>query len=250
MTYSNEVIIRFYQELNDFLPARKRHRQFAHSVKGNPSVKELIEGLGVPHTEIDLILVNGRSVPFSYQVQAGDRISVYPVFESLDISEIVRLRPAPLRTPRFILDVHLGKLARLLRLLGFDAFYDRFYSDDEIVQIAHREKRILLTRDIGLLKHKILTHGYWLRNTDPKKQIKEVLKRFDLLKKIKPFTRCLECNGKLEPVAKEKVLAQLPPKTKIYYETFLECPLCGRIYWEGSHYEKMQKTVQEILDEN
>src|SRR3989338_9144205 len=110
---------RFYEELNDFLPPERRKTTFTREFRNRASVKDMIEALGVPHTEVDLILVNGASVDFSYLVQDGDRISVYPMFESFDIRPLVHLRPRPLREPKFVLDTHLGKLAVYLRLLGF-----------------------------------------------------------------------------------------------------------------------------------
>jgi len=237
------VEIRFYEELNDFLPLEKHKITFHHPFSGNPTIKDLIESLRVPHTEIDLIIVNGNSVDFSYAVQDHDKISVYPTFESLDITPIIKLRPEPLRDPKFILDVHLGKLAKYLRLLGFNVLYDNHYDDKNIIEIAKSQHRIILTRDIGILKNKTVTHGYWVRNIDWKEQVAEILTRFELFSKIAPFTRCLECNGVLEPIEKSKIEDQLPPKTKKFYQRYAKCPECNRIYWEGTHYEKMKKFV-------
>ncbi|MEK7405630.1 MAG: Mut7-C RNAse domain-containing protein, partial [Acidobacteriota bacterium] len=148
----NVAHFRFYGELNDFLSPERRMTAFPHSFELPAPVKDMIEGLGVPHTEVDLILANGESVDFSYVVRDGDRISVYPVFESLDITPLLRLRERPLRQPRFVLDAHLGKLAAYLRMLGFDTLYRNDYQDPELVALAARDKRILLTRDVGLLK--------------------------------------------------------------------------------------------------
>ena len=178
--------------------------------------------------------------------EVGDRVAVYPMFEAIDVSNIIRLRPKPLRDPKFILDVHLGKLARYLRLLGFDSLYLNTYTDDEIINVAAKESRIILTRDRGLLKNKIVTHGYWLRSTNFKEQIKETLSRFDLKDKIKPFTRCLECNGEIAEIEKSKVEKKLPPKAKQYYHVFFICKDCKNIYWKGSHYEKMQAFIEEL----
>src|SRR2546421_13022901 len=169
---------RFYAELNDFLAPARRMLTFAHSFRGRVSIKDMIEALGVPHTEVDLILVNGVSVDFSYLVRSADRVSVYPVFESLDITPVLRVRPHPLRETRFVLDIHLGKLARYLRLLGFDSLYRNDYDDHTIVALAHEEQRIILTRDTGLLKHSAVTHGHWLRATDARRQIPEVGRAF------------------------------------------------------------------------
>ena len=184
-TLSNEmkkVFLRFYEELNDYLPEEKKKTKFEHLFKGSPSVKDLIESEGVPHIEIDLILVNGVSVDFGYKVREEDNISVYPVFESLDISKIQHLRTKPLREKKFVLDVHLGTLARYLRMLGFDAHYENNYNDDSIIKISLNEKRTILTKDIGLLKRNEVAHGYYVRNINPDKQLKEIVGRFDLKK--------------------------------------------------------------------
>ncbi len=165
----------FYEELNYFLPAEKSKLNFTYNFMGSPSVKDAVEAIGVPHTEIDLILVNGKSVSFSYHITEGDDISVYPVFESMDIVEVTRLREKPLRVAKFVLDVHLGRLAKNLRMLGFDTLYSNNYSDSEIANISTAENRIILTRDTGLLKNKKVTHGYWIRSQYPKEQLKEVM---------------------------------------------------------------------------
>jgi hypothetical protein len=187
----NTASFRFYEELNDFLSKDKKKVTFSYQFKGNPGIKDTIEAIGIPHTEVDLIIVNGVSVDFNYRVKNNDQVSVYPVFESIDISPIVRLREKPLRKTCFILDVHLGKLVKTLRLLGFDALYRNDYADEEIMQIALQEHRIILTRDRNLLKRKAITHGYWIRSTSAEKQLDEVIRRFDLYSHIKPFTRCL-----------------------------------------------------------
>lgn len=237
---------RFYEELNDFLPAFRKKQSFSHAFEGNPSVKDIIESFGVPHTEIDMILVNGVSVNFSYRVKDEDRVSVYPVFESLDVTNIQHLREKPLREVRFILDVHLGKLAKYMRLLGFDSLYETTFPDEEIIRRSAEEKRIILTRDKILLRNNKVTHGYWVRSDDPELQVREVVERLDLRGKIATFTRCLECNSLIEPVGRESIEDRLPLKTKQYYNEFFICPGCSRIYWKGSHYERM-KTFAESL---
>ncbi len=243
----NVANFRFYAELNHFLAPLKRHCTFSHFFKRKTSIKDMIESLGVPHPEIDLILVNGHSVDFNYIVQDGDEISVYPIFESFDITPLVRVRPQPLRTPRFVLDVHLGRLANYLRLLGFDTLYRNDYDDPELAAISSRESRILLTRDRGLLKRSIVSHGYCLRTTDPNQQLAEVLHRFDLVGIIKPFCRCIRCNGLLESVDKAAIIDRLPPKTAKYYDEFRRCQSCEHIYWRGSHYKRMQQFVKNLL---
>ncbi|MFC1849685.1 Mut7-C RNAse domain-containing protein [candidate division CSSED10-310 bacterium] len=238
---------RFYEELNDFLIPDKRKKSFQHLFKGNPAIKDVIESLGVPHTEVDLVLVNGQSVSFAYTLKAGDRISVFPTFESLDISSVTKLRAEPLREPKFILDVHLGKCARYLRLLGFDSLYENNYTDPEIVRIALDQKRIILTRDLGLLKIKNVTHGYWVRSKTPAEQVPEILQRFDLYAMMKPFQRCTTCNGLIVKTPKEAVLAVLKPNTKKHFKNFSRCLGCGKVYWKGSHYHQMKRFVDSIL---
>jgi len=149
----------------------------------------------VPHTEIDLILVDGRSVRFDRRLRGGERIAVYPEFERFDISPLHRLRPKPLREPRFVADVHLGTLARFLRLLGFDTRYGNGLDDAELAAITSREKRILLTRDVGLLKRKAVVRGQWLRSHDPEQQVMEIVEALHLKRLLRPFTRCMACNG-------------------------------------------------------
>lgn len=240
------IRFRFYEELNDFLPVARKKEQFLFQFTGHPPVKDLIESLGVPHTEVDMILVNGKSVDFFHKPSEGDHISVYPVFESLDISDVTHLRSRPLRRLKFICDVHLGKLARNLRLLGFDTYFDKQIDDNEIINISLTERRIILTRDKQMLKNKRITHGYWVRSTDPRDQIPELVERFDLHKYLKPFSRCMDCNGLIQTVCKEDIIELLPLRTKKYYDKFFKCQLCGKIYWEGSHYENMKKQIQNL----
>jgi uncharacterized protein with PIN domain len=242
----NRARFRFYEELNDFLPRPKRKDWFDYHFSGNPLIKSAIESLGIPHTEIDLILVNGESVDFFYQLKDGDWVSVYPVFESFDISKINRLRPEPLREPKFIVDVHLGKLAKYLRLLGFDTLYHNDYSSQNIAQVITRERRIVLTRNRELLKMKVFTHGYWVRATKPKQQIMEVMSQFDLYSKTKSLQICLECNGKIVKADKSKIIDTLPSMTREIFHEFHKCTICKRIYWQGSHYRHMLEFVSQI----
>jgi hypothetical protein len=239
----NTATFRFYEELNDFLPRTRRKTAFTHRFNGKPTVKDTIESLGVPHAEIDLILVNGTSVDFNYHLHNTDRVSVYPEFESLDISPIVRLRPAPLREPRFICDVHAGKTARALRMLGFDTLYRNDYDDHEIVEIARKEKRIILTRDQELLKMKAVSRGYWFRSCDTETRIREIIRRFDLSKKTEPFSRCIECNGRLEREKKERLRNTVPQGVYRHHFRFYRCLQCGKVFWRGSHYDAMYRRI-------
>jgi len=239
--------VRFYGELNDFLPAWRKRRTTSYAFEVSGSVKDMIEALGVPHTEVDLILANGESVDFSSRVQNGDRISVYPVFEAIDISPLVRLRPQPLRELRFVADTHLGRLSAYLRMVGFDTTYRSDYLDEELAKISSDEKRILLTRDRGLLKRNIVTRGYCVRAVNPRQQLVEILQRFDLLGSIVAFQRCVHCNVLLQPTRKELISDRLQPETKQYYDEFSVCPSCDRIYWKGSHYRRMQRFIESVI---
>ncbi len=243
---SGTAEFRFYEELNDFLPRERRKVRFVFEFSGSPQVKDVIESLGVPHTEIDLILVNGNSVTFSHRLRDRESVSVYPVFESLNISDVTRLRPKPLRNTRFILDVHLGKLTKYLRMLGFDTYFDNSLDDRTIAGLAKTHGRIILTRDIGLLKIKSVTHGYWIRSVDPMVQLEETLQRFDLYSDINPLSRCMLCNGSIESVEKEAVLDKLLPETKANFDEFFRCEECSNIYWKGSHYENMLELIERI----
>ena len=237
---------RFYAELNDHLPLPQQYKTLEKTFFTSSTVKDMIESFGVPHTEVDLIVANGRSADFSYLVQNGDRIAVYPTFESFDIGSEQRLRPQPLRNPKFMLDVHLGKLAAYLRMLGFDTEYGRSLTDAQLAEVSARNHRILLTRDRGLLKHSAVTHGYWIRETNSRRQIEEVMHRFDLARSVRPFTRCMACNGVLEPASKNEVRNSVPGHSVQRYDEFHRCTQCGRIYWKGSHYERMRRWVKEL----
>jgi uncharacterized protein with PIN domain len=238
---------RFYEELNNFLPKERRKVDFSYSFDRKASIKDCIESMGVPHTEVDLILVNGVSVDFSYILVDQDRVSVYPVFELLDVTDVARLRPQPLRDPKFVVDVNLGRLARYLRLLGFDSLYRNDYVDSELVKICSEQGRIVLTRDRNLLKHSAITHGCFIHNTEPLRQIDEVVVRLDLANVAKPFKRCVRCNGLLQSVEKSVVKERLQPLTRRYYGVFWICGSCEQVYWKGSHYQKMMKLVEVIL---
>jgi uncharacterized protein with PIN domain len=241
-----KVYVRFYAELNDLLPKAAGGGCIVRTLDTPASVKDVIEALGVPHTEVDLILLNSESVDFSRLVHDEDRISVYPVFRSIDVAALTRVRAASLGEKRFVLDTHLGRLAAYLRMLGFDALYRNDYRDPELAWISAVEERILLTRDSGLLKRAVVAQGYLLRETHPRRQIIGVLQRFDLFDSIAAFRRCMHCNALLETVPIELVSDRLPPRIRQSYNEFHICPSCGRIYWKGSHYQRMQGLIERI----
>jgi uncharacterized protein with PIN domain len=223
------VTFRLYAELNDFLSPEQRMRAFDRAIFLPSSVKDVIESLGVPHTEVDLILANGVPVVFSYLVQHGDYISVYPRFTSLDVSPLLQLRP-PLQDVRFALDTHLGRLATYLRMMGFDALYETSCDDEELSRISAHEKRILLTRV-----------------TEPRRKLLEVLRRYSLFPSVAPFQRFLRCNALLQPISKESIQDRLPPRTAECHNQFKICPGCDRLHWPGSHYEHMQRFIEHVL---
>lgn len=241
-----KAYFRFYEELNDFLPAEKQKTRFVHSFKERASIKDMIEALGIPHSEVDLILVNDESVDFSSIVRNEDRISVYPVFESLNIKQISRVRPEPLRETKFVLDVHLGKLAGSLRMLGFDTLYQRDCTPDKVIALSLSEKRIIISKSRNLLKRKEITHAYCLNSSDPEMQTKLVLKRFGLFENINPFTRCMECNSPLDIIARDKVIDKVPLDVREKQEEYKYCRDCAKVYWKGSHYKKMRERIGRL----
>lgn len=244
---SQQATLRAYEELNDFLPDCRRKRAIPVRFLVSPTVKDVIEAHGIPHPEVDLVIVNGTSVPFEYRVKNGDRIAVYPTFESIDIQPIVRLRPAPLRRTAFVADVHLRKLTRLLRLLGLDATWGADWTDPQIVRRALEEGRIILTRDRQLLKRGEVTHGYWVRSVDAIEQAREVVRRFDLAAAVHPYTRCPVCNGAIRSVSKADVLERIPPKTAAWLDEYFECVGCGKLYWRGTHTQRLNELLTRIL---
>jgi uncharacterized protein with PIN domain len=238
----SEVTLRAYGPLNDFLPVHRRQAPWRHVLDGHPSVKDVIERAGIPHPEIDLILVNGVSVGFNENVRGGDRIAVFPRFVSLDIAPHTRVRPQPLEHVRFLADVHLGTLARRLRLAGLDTAYHRDAGDDMLADFSAREDRILLTRDVGLLMRRTVTHGYFVRETHPQRQLVEVLRRFGPLT-LQPFSRCLRCNGLLREVPKSAIAESLLPRTRRHYHYFEMCSDCRSVFWKGSHWKRLKQAL-------
>lgn len=242
------ITIRFHHRLNDLLPAGQKECVLDVSFSQAGSIKDVIENLGIPHTEIGLILANSHAVAFDYLVQHGDRIEAYPETRSSESSHAVSLRPPLPEKKEFILDTHLGRLASYLRMLGFDALYRNDYADPQLADISANENRILLTCDRYLLMRKIVTYGYFVRSRQPRQQLLEILERYQLFDNLKPFTRCIRCNGLIEPVAKEVIENQLLPETRRWYNEFWQCVDCDHIYWKGSHYLKMKKFIRNVVN--
>lgn len=238
---------RFYEELNAFIAPERRYREFDLACAVEASIKHVIEAAGVPHTEVELILVNGVSVGFAERLQDGDRVSIYPKFESLDITPLLRLRDRPLRVTRFVADAHLGGLARLLRMAGFDTVYDNHFDDAEIERIAGDDGRIVLTRDRELLKRRSISHGCYVHALQPGAQLAEILARLDLAGSLRPLSLCLHCNEPLRPVAKAQVVDALPPSIRERHQRFSTCTVCQRVFWEGSHWRRMRERLAQAV---
>ena len=243
------VDVRAYAELNDFLAPDSRGVTVRRPFRSHQTVKDVLEATGIPHTEIDLILVNGDPEGFSHRPTTGDRIAAYPMFEAFDIGSTARLRPTPLRHPRFVVDVNLGRLARLLRVFGFDVWWSSDADDQSLADISLERQRILLTRDRGLLKRRAITRGLFVHSLEPEQQALEVIRRLDLREQLAPLTRCVRCNGMLAAASKDEVIDQLEPLTRRYYDEFSRCADCGRIYWAGSHYARLLSLVDRLRDQ-
>ena len=226
---------RFYGELNDFLDREQRGLSFAYEAGATDTLKHIIESLGVPHTEVGAVRTNGEPCPLDARPAEGDSIEVYP-----------HETPVALDDARFVVDGHLGRLAAYLRMLGFDTWYRALADDEELASVAASEHRVLLTRDAGLLKRRAVERGYFVRSDKPLDQLREVNERFDLARSTKPFSRCMECNAELQTVAKQDIEDLLPPHTRATKTEFSRCTKCGRIYWRGSHYERMLGWIAEL----
>ncbi len=237
---------RFYEELNDFLVPDRRKRDIECVCARAATTKHMIEALGVPHTEVELILVNGESVGFNRALKDGDRVAVYPKCETLDITPLLRVRQYPLRTTRFVADTHLGGLARLLRMAGFNTLYDNGFHDSEIAALSVCDDRIVLTRDRGLLMRREITHGCYVHALKSGQQLREILERLDLIRSARPFTLCMHCNALLHTIDKQLVQHNVPPRVFSTYDSFSMCSACSRIYWQGTHWVRLQALFEGI----
>jgi hypothetical protein len=237
----------FLAELNDFLPKKRKNSPFSHKFEEHQTIKHVIESLGVPHSEVNHLRANDRGVDFTYHIHDGDLVTIFPVSSPLGPQDIP-LQSQPQSVSRFVLDNHLGRLVAYLRMLGFDTLYRNDYQDEELAQVASQESRTLLTRDRRLLMRNAIQSGYCIRHLDPQGQLIEVVQRFDMSGRIKPFQRCLRCNHPLEPISKEVVLPRLQPHTRLYFDVFHICAACNQIYWKGSHYDHMQSLLIKISE--
>lgn len=247
-TLYKNIHIRCYAELNDFLPAEWKYKEFTYKLKTPVTTGEAIQSLGIPFSEVDLVLVNSNPVSLNHRLFENDRISLYPAFEILDISNIKDNQHPPLRDTKFILDAHLGKLAKYLRMLGFDSLFRNDFEDREIIEISLEDKRIILTRDKLLLRSKRINHGYYVRSIEKHEQLREVVQKFDLYSQFKSFTRCMTCNTKLVQKPKEEVIPEVPEDVAANFHKFYYCPTCQKVYWKGSHFKRMEDLIRDIVN--
>jgi hypothetical protein len=238
--------LRFYEELNDFLPQAQRKRDLPLRFDEPAPVRHLVETCGVPHTEVEIVLLNGESVDLEARVRDGDRLAVYPVFESFDVRPALRIRPEPLRSLRFAADAHLGRLARDLRLLGFDTWFENDAGDDALARLSAEEGRVLLTRDRQLLMRREVTRGCYLRAARPEEQLAYVVKRLQLCGAMRPFSRCTACNAEVVAVPRDVVIDQVPVGVAKRRDRYWSCPGCGRVYWQGTHWRAMAGRVARL----
>lgn len=218
-----------------------------YPVERRASVKDVIEALGVPHTEVGRLTANGAEIDFSFLLAPGDALMVEPLTPPVDVTIPTRLRPVPLPAARFLVDHNVAKLAARLRMAGFDTLFNPEWHDETLALESGRQQRILLTRDVQLLKRKAVAHGHLVREALPTRQLAEILHFYGLAGQVLPFGRCLRCNTVLHEVAKTDILHHLEPLTKKYYHSFRRCPGCGRIYWAGSHHARMVHLLAELV---
>jgi uncharacterized protein len=224
--------LRFDERLWFFLVPRNRRSGVQVSCDGTSTVGHLVEALGVPLTEVGSLVASGRPVAPSYRPVGGDVLEVRPV---------TRPQRLPLAPPLFLLDVHLGALARRLRLVGVDSAYSNDAGDDELIVAANEQNRVLLTRDRGLLRRRSLWLGGYVRGDRPDEQLRDVLERF--APPLAPWTVCTACNGRLTAVRKADIEGLLQPGTRRTYDAFARCPACGQVYWRGAHSQHLARIV-------
>ncbi|RYZ45815.1 MAG: twitching motility protein PilT [Myxococcaceae bacterium] len=233
---ARQLTVRFHGALNDFVAPERREQAFTHVLQGSPSVKDLIESLGPPHPEVDVVLVDGEPVGFGHRAEADTRVDVHPATLPVSLPE----------QPRFILDVGLGRLSGFLRMLGFDTLWRNDFADDQLARLSHDEERVLLTRDLGVLKRSEVVHGYFPRETDPAHQLVEVVRRYGLTSRMRPFSRCIACNAPLSTATPEEVQGRVPEGVTQRHSHFQQCPGCKRVFWPGTHHERMQNLVETL----
>lgn len=210
------------------------------------SVKDIIEAHGVPHTEVGRIRYDSESVDFGFIPEREGTLQIDGIRTPFRVNRESILRPYPLNRICFVADVNVIRLGKLMILLGFDVCYDRTLTDDQIAQIAADQGRIVLSRDTLLLKRKNIIYAKRIRENDPYSQLVEVVSFFGLEDRICFFSRCMLCNTQLEKVQKRDIINRLEPKTRKYFNTFLQCPGCGKIYWKGSHFDHIRERLNHM----
>jgi uncharacterized protein len=238
---------RIYAGLNDFLPVDLRQRTIILAYKTPITVGEVAESMGIPLSEVKLILVNSEPSKFSQRLKENDFISLYPAIENLDISLLTDKELESASRPRFILDAHLGKLAKYLRMLGFDTLYRNDFEDNRIISIAKQEDRFILTQDKLLLRSKEVINGYYVRSIEKHKQIREIVQKFGLNTMFRSFTRCMSCNAELVKKEKAEIINKIDDETAQVFNDFFYCPNCDKVFWKGSHFERMEKLILSLL---
>ncbi|MDR7302441.1 Mut7-C RNAse domain-containing protein [Haloactinomyces albus] len=219
------------RELWSFVAPRHRREQVLVRYDGTASLGHVVQSLGIPLTEVGALLVDGVPTEHSQRPGPAATVEIRPVE-----------RPQAIRA-HFVLDVHLGTLARRMRLLGIDTAYRNDAEDGALIEQSAREERVLLSKDRGLLRRRALWSGAFVRGTRPAEQLADVLGRF--APGLNPWTRCLACNGELAAVAKSEVVDELEPGTRRCYDVYARCRSCGRVYWRGAHADKLDAIVAE-----
>ncbi|RYZ34907.1 MAG: twitching motility protein PilT [Myxococcaceae bacterium] len=243
---SRQLTVRFHGALNDFLAPERRGVAFTHVLQGSPSVKDLIESLGPPHPEVDVVLVDDEPVGFEHRAEADTSLAVYPVHLAPRLPPESRVGPPLPDMPRFVLDVGLGRLSGFLRMLGFDTLWRNDFADDHLARLSRQESRVLLTRDLGVLKRSEVVHGYFPRATDPAHQLVEVVRRYALTSRMRPFSRCMACNAPLSNATPDEVQGRVPEGVAGRHSHFRQCPGCQRVFWPGTHHDRMQALVDTL----
>ncbi|MEJ2174261.1 MAG: Mut7-C RNAse domain-containing protein [bacterium] len=235
MAVQSLAVLNFDAALHRFLAPARRGGPVAVPIDRARSAKDAIESLGVPHTEVGGLAIDGRAADLGALLRGGEHVEVTACADDA--------APAQ-ETPRFVADVHLGKLARHLRLAGFDCLWSPDWDDDALVSVAVADDRIVLTRDKGILRRRAVTRGRFVRAVESEAQLAEVVRAFGLRAQLQPFSRCRECNVPLEDVAKSAVEESLPEKVRALYTRFKRCAGCGRVYWEGTHFERLRGVLE------
>ncbi|MEN8199960.1 MAG: Mut7-C RNAse domain-containing protein [Thermodesulfobacteriota bacterium] len=242
---SASLTLTFDETLRLLLPRAKRDlRRVDYPLTRRASIKDIVESVNIPHTEVGTISSNNREITFDQIPRPGERYRINSVPPGTDVTRPTLLRPLPLSEVSFLVDINVGRLAHLLRMAGFDTLYSPELVEAELAELALTEKRIVLSRNRDLLQRRYIHWGRLIRSQQPEEQLREVITLYGIAKSIVPFSRCMQCNTVLVPVEKSAVLHLLEPLTRKYYRKFTRCSGCGRIYWPGSHHRKMEESIR------